>query len=66
MIISWKTQTNAESKRRCQMCMNGVESEVHFLTDCPLYQKFKYFGPNIQANIVDIMRCSDIYGFDLF
>ena len=48
------------------MCMNGVESEVHFLTDCPLYQKFKYFGPNIQANIVDIMRYSDIYGFDLF
>ena len=49
-----------ENERRCQVCMNDVESEVHFLANCPPYQKLrlKYFGINIQGNITDIMKCS--------
>ena len=51
----------AENERMCQICMYDVECEVHFLYDCPLYRglRLKYFGPNVQADIVDIMKCEN-------
>ena len=49
-----------ENERRCLVCMNEVESEVHFLANCPPYQtlRLKYFGRDIQDNTADIMKCS--------
>ena len=46
----------------------SVESEVHFLGECPLYNdlRLKYFGPNVRAKIRDIMKCeSKIASFNL-
>ena len=48
-------------QRTCNICMNGVECEVHFLTECPLYNglRLKYFGENVQRDLIKIMKCSD-------
>ena len=48
-------------ERTCNICMNGVECEVHFLTECPLYNglRLKYFGENVQRDLIKIMKCSD-------
>ena len=41
--------------------MNGVECETHFLIDCPLYRelRLKHLGPNVQTELVNILKCSD-------
>ena len=48
-------------ERNCNICMNGVECEVHFLTECPLYNglRLKYFGENVRRDLIKIMKCSD-------
>ena len=48
-------------ERICQICMGGVECEVHFLTECPLYRelRLKYFGQYVPADWADIMKCND-------
>ena len=50
-----------ESERRCKICMNGVECETHFISDCPVYRRLrlKHFGPNVRAKLIDIMKCDD-------
>ena len=48
-------------ERTCNVCMNGVECEVHFLTECPLYNglRLKYLGENVQRDLIEIMKCGD-------
>ena len=48
-------------ERICKICMNGVECETHFLIDCPLYRelRLKHLGPNVQTELVNILKCSD-------
>ena len=48
-----------ETERWCQVCRLEIESETHMLVKCPLYRnlRLKYFGPNVQADIAEIMKC---------
>ena len=47
--------------RLCQLCRGSVETELHFLTECPLYRKIrlKFFGPNSYESWKDILQCKD-------
>ena len=50
-------------ERICKICnMDDIESEAHFLQQCPAYTKIRthYFG-NIEPNKwIDILACKDI------
>ena len=57
-----------EAERWCQICRLEIESETHFLVKCPLYRplRLKYFGPNVHAEIAEIMKCeSKLMAFNL-
>ena len=46
-------------ERICQVCYQSVETELHFLQECPLYTKLrsKYFGNT--GNWVHILQCTE-------
>ena len=43
-------------KRNCPYCKNIVETESHFLIECPLYRhlRCKYFEPNAAENWAEL------------
>ena len=47
--------------RICQICRGNVETESHFLAECPLYSKLrlKYLGTNVEPNIINIIQPND-------
>ena len=47
--------------RICQICRGNVETESHFLAECPLYSKLrlKYLGTNVEPNIINIIQPKD-------
>ena len=49
-------------ERICKICHGPIESEIHFLTECPLYRKFriKYLGLDIRESWMNIIQCKDI------
>ena len=55
-------------ERICQLCKGNVETEIHFLQECPLYANLrtKYLG-NIEGNNwTNILQCKDkITAFNL-
>ena len=55
-------------ERICQLCKGNVETEIHFLQECPLYANLrtKYLG-NIEGNNwTNILQCKDkIMAFNL-
>ena len=48
-------------ERICKLCRGSVESEIHFLTQCPLYRKYrlKYLGTDIIESWMNIIQCKD-------
>ena len=48
-------------ERICQLCRGNVETESHFLQECPLYTNLrtKYFGNTEGTNWVHILQCKD-------
>ena len=53
-----------EVERRCKICLGNVETETHFLAECPLYHKLrtKYFGNDVRNKINDILKCRNKAG----
>ena len=48
-------------ERICKLCKNSVETELHFLQICPIYNDLRrrYFGNCILPNWHDIIQCKD-------
>ena len=49
-------------ERICKLCSGGeVESELHFLEQCPAYTNLRkhYFGDTHPMNWIDILSCKD-------
>ncbi len=48
-------------QRICQLCKTDVESEIHFLFECPLYDRNQFLQEtnltNVQSNEEKIKRC---------
>ena len=55
----------AEHERICQLCGNDVESEIHFLFECPLYNRSQFLREtdltNVQSNVEKLQRCMSTY-----
>ena len=49
------------SERICQVCKCSVETEMHFLQECPLYTQLreKYFGKSELRNWTYILQCKE-------
>ena len=49
------------NERICQVCREGIESEIHFLIECPLYTKLRltYFENNINSTWIESMHSID-------
>ena len=47
--------------RVCQLCRGNIETELHFLTECPLYTslRLKYLGNNANFGWIDSIKCGD-------
>ena len=47
--------------RICQVCNSGIESEIHFLALCPLYEPLRkrYFGSCRENDIINLLKCHD-------
>ncbi len=52
-------------QRICQLCKNDVETEIHFLFECPLYDRSHFLQEtdliNVQSNTERIKRCMNTY-----
>ena len=52
-------------QRICQLCRSEVESEIHFLFECPLYDRSHFLQEteliNVQSNTERIKRCMSNY-----
>ena len=48
-------------ERICQLCKENIETELHFLQECPLYRKLrtKYFGRAEITNGIHMLQCND-------
>ena len=48
-------------QRICKLCRGAIESEIHFLTECPLYNasRRKYLGRNYSESWKNIIQCQD-------
>ena len=48
-------------ERVCKLCNGGVESEMHFLKDCPKYThlRSRYFTNPITLDWIDILQCKE-------
>ena len=48
-------------ERVCKLCNGGVESEMHFLNDCPKYANLRtrYFKNSSAIDWPDILQCTD-------
>ncbi len=55
----------AEHERICQLCGNDVESEIHFLFECPMYDRSQFLREadltNVQSNVEQLQRCMSTY-----
>ena len=47
--------------RICKLCRGSIETEIHFLTECPLYNslRLKYLGNNSNLGWIDDIKCVD-------
>ena len=52
-------------QRICQLCRNEEESEIHFLFECQLYDRYQFLQEtnliNVQSNTERIKRCMSIF-----
>ena len=48
-------------ERICKLCRTDVETEMHFLKSCPIYDKIRLqiFGANPDLNWNDVVKCRD-------
>ena len=48
-------------ERICKVCLTDVESELHFIQKCPVYESIRrhIFGDNPVQNWSDILKCKD-------
>ena len=58
-------------ERICKICKTDVETENHFLQNCPVYEniRFQFFDIELMNNWNHILRCSDqktAYNFSNF
>ncbi len=51
----------AVQQRICQLCKNDVETEIHFLLECPLYDRNQFLRETnliyVQDNVEKIKKC---------
>ena len=47
--------------RVCKLCLNDVETELHFLKSCPIYKNIRrqIFGDNPVQNWENLLKCKD-------
>ena len=47
--------------RVCQLCNSGIESEMHFMALCPLYEplRMRYLGTRNENDIINLLKCND-------
>ena len=47
--------------RTCKLCKSGVETELHFLQICPIYESLRtrYFENNEAIDFIDTLQCKD-------
>ena len=55
----------AVNQRICQLCKNDVESEIHFLFECPRFDRNQFLQEtdliNVQSNVEKIKKCMNVH-----